>query len=297
MFDAIIVGGGPAGLSAALMLGRARRRVLICDTDQPRNAVSPALHGFLSRDGTAPEDLRRIGREQLRPYETVISRSVEVIDAARESDGFAVTLAGGAHERAHFLLLATGMVDEPPAIPGLLELWGTSVLQCPYCHGWEVRDQPLAIFGRGDDGLYGVLLLLGWSNDLVLCTDGPSGLAGRDRRLLSKQGIPVREERIERVEGKPGRPVRIIFEHGDAVTRRAIFLHAAQRQNSPLAEHLGCTFTDRGTILTDEDGYTGIPGLYAAGDLRQQRQQAIFAATDGALAAIAINTELLGLAG
>jgi thioredoxin reductase len=296
MFDVIIVGGGPAGLSAALMLGRARRRVLICDTDQPRNAVSPAVHGFLSRDGTAPEDLRRIGREQLRPYETVISRSVEVIDAARDGDDFAVTLDGDSHERAHFLLLATGMIDEPPAISGVQELWGTSVLQCPYCHGWEVRDQPLAIFGQGDDGLYGVLLLLGWSQDLVLCTNGPSRLSGRDRRLLSSQSIPVREERIERVEGEPGGPVRIMFERGDALMRRAIFLHAAQRQHSPLAERLGCTFTDRGTILTDEDGYTGIPGLYAAGDLRQQSQQAIFAAADGALAAIAINTELLGLA-
>ncbi len=297
MFDVIIVGGGPAGLSAALMLGRARRRVLICDTDQPRNAAATAVHGFFSRDGIAPEDLRRIGREQLRPYETVVSRPVEVTDAARDGNGFAVTLADGARERAHFLLLATGMIDEPPAIPGIQELWGTSVLQCPYCHGWEVRDQPLAIFGRGEDGLYGVLLLLGWSHDLVLCTDGPSRLGGRDRRLLSKQGIPVREERIERVEGEPGGPVRIAFESGDVLTRQAIFLHATQRQHSPLAERLGCTFTDRGTIHTDEVGYTGIPGLYAAGDLRQQSQQAIFAAADGALAAMAINMELLGLAG
>ena len=155
MLDVIIAGGGPAGLSAALMLGRARRRVLTCDTDQPRNAGSLAVHGFFSRDGIAPEDLRRIGHEQLRPYETVISRSVEVVDAARDGNDFAVTLADVAHERAHILSLATGMVDELPSISGLQELWGTSVLQCPSRHGWEVRDQPLAVFGQGEDGLYG----------------------------------------------------------------------------------------------------------------------------------------------
>src|SRR5262245_30346197 len=150
MYDVIIVGAGPAGLSAALMLGRSRRRVLVCDTGHPRNAAARAMHGFLTRDGMPPLEFLAIAREQLRQYDTVELRGVEVVEAACHPDAsFHVALADGARHTSRKLLIATGVVDNVPEIPGFRELYGRSVFHCPYCDGWEVRDQPLAIYGRG----------------------------------------------------------------------------------------------------------------------------------------------------
>ncbi|MCA1650372.1 MAG: NAD(P)/FAD-dependent oxidoreductase, partial [Acidobacteria bacterium] len=179
MYDVIIVGAGPAGLSAALMLGRCRRSVLVCDSGRPRNAASEAIHGYLTRDGMMPREFLEIARTELRKYETVEIRDSEVVDAECGGDSlFHVTLASGERLDARKLLLATGVADHVPPVPGLAELYGKSVHHCPYCDGWEVRDQPLAIYGRGDRGLGLSLELIVWSRDLVLCTDGPCELDG-----------------------------------------------------------------------------------------------------------------------
>jgi thioredoxin reductase len=200
MLDVLIVGAGPAGLSAALVLGRCRRRVVICDAGHPRNAASLGLHGFLTRDGIDPAEFLHIGREQLRPYETIELRQTEVIDARRLAGGFEVTLSDGERISSRKLLLATGVVDEVPAIAGLAELYGRSVFHCPYCDGWEMRDQSLAVYGCGENGLGLTLELLLWSRDLVLCTDGPSQLSEEERRRLVHHNIGLREERITRLE-------------------------------------------------------------------------------------------------
>ena len=292
MYDVIIVGGGPAGLSAALVLGRCRRRVLVCDTGTPRNAASRAMHGFLSRDGIPPWEFLKIARDQLRPYETVELRDVEVSNAECRESRFHVTLADGSTLETRKLLIATGVRDNLPEIPGFRELYGLSVFHCPYCDGWEVRDQPLAIYGRGDRGLGLSLEMTGWSRDLVLCTDGPSEIAADDLARLDRNGIGVREDRITRLEGT-ARLERIVFASGASLDRHAIFFTTGQTQQSALATGLGCAMNDKGTVLTRKYEATHLPGLYVAGDASRAVQWVIVAASEGAEAAFDINTALL----
>jgi thioredoxin reductase len=292
MYDVIIVGAGPAGLSAALMLGRSRRRVLVCDTGTPRNASARHIHGFLSRDGTPPRDLLRIAREQLRPYDTVELRDVEVTAAECRAGRFHATLGDGTAVDSRKLLIATGVVDNLPDIPGFQRLYGASVFHCPYCDGWEVRDQPLAIYGRGERGLGLSLELTGWSRDLVLCTDGPSEIAPEDLARLDRHGIRVREDRVVRLEGDD-RLERIVFATGEPLARVAVFFTTGQTQQSELARELGCLMNDKGTVWTGKYESTHLPGLYVAGDASRAVQWVVVAAAEGAEAAFAINTDLL----
>jgi thioredoxin reductase len=292
-FDCIIVGAGPAGLSAALILGRCRRNVVVCDAGRPRNAASHAMHGFLSRDGIRPSEFLRIGREQLGQYATVELRDVEVTDAKCATDGFEVTLGDGGLLRSRKLLLATGVVDRIPDIEGIASLYGRSVFHCPYCDGWEVRDRPIAVYGRGEQGLALALELTVWSRDLVLCTNGPSGLDEADLRRLKLHGIDVRDERILRLEGADGMLECVAFADGSRLARRALFFSTGNYQRSPLPSKLGCDFTQKGAVRTGRYEITQIPGLYVAGDASEAVQLAIVAAAEGAGAAFAINTALL----
>jgi thioredoxin reductase len=292
-YDCIVVGAGPAGLSAALMLGRCRRRVLVCDAGQPRNARSAGLHNYLTRDGIQPAELLRLAREELKRYSSVELRSVEVLDATRSPDGFRLVCADGKQLGARKLLLATGVVDELPEIEGLESLYGTSVHHCPYCDAWEWRDQPLAIYGRGEEGSSLALGLTVWSDDLVLCTDGPSGLSDAEAAQLNREGIEIREERIARLEGHDGRLERVVFIQGEPLPRRALFVCAGQHQRSGLARKLGCRFTSKGVVDTGSCEATDVAGLYVAGDSSKEAQFVVVAAAEGAEAGMAINKALL----
>jgi thioredoxin reductase len=294
MYDVVVVGAGPAGLSAALLLGRCRRRVIVCDTACPRNRVSRALHGFLSRDGTPPAELLRTSREQLTQYETVELRNVEVVDAKQVEDCFSISLADGEVLSSRMLLLATGVVDCLPAISGIDGFFGKSVFTCPYCDAWEVRDQPLAVYGRGEKGSGLALMLTLWSHDIILCTDGPSELSKEDQDRLVAHRIPIRVERVARLEGNDGVLERIIFQGGDTLRRRAMFFNTGQYQHSPLAKRLGCEITDAGGVKIGDYGQsTTIPGLYIVGDATRDVQFAIVAAAEATEAACAINKALL----
>lgn len=293
MFDVIVVGGGPAGLSAALILGRCRRRVLLCDGGDYRNAASQELHGFLTRDGIDPSELRWIAREQLRRYETIEIRKTKVTDARRVNNQFEVTLENGTRLGTRKLLLATGVVDNVPEIEGLEPLYGRSVHHCPYCDGWEVRDQPLAIYGKGEHGNGLALELTAWSRDLVLCTDGPSELSVEHIDRLNRNGINVREEKIARLEGSDGILERIVFADGEALPRRALFFSTGHYQRSDLPQKLGCEFTNKGAVKTGEYETTNISGLYVAGNAGRLVELVIVGAAEGAEAAFAINTALL----
>jgi thioredoxin reductase len=292
MYDVIIVGAGPAGLSAALILGRSRRRVLVCDTGRPRNAASRAMHGFLSRDGMPPAEFLRIAREQMQQYTTVEMRDVEVISAECVDGRFHVTLQDGVRLAARKLLIATGVVDNLPSIPGFRELYGQSVFHCPYCDGWEVRNQPLAVYGRGARGLGLSLELTGWSRDVVLCTDGPPELEADEIARLTRNGIAVRDEPVVGLEGRDGLE-RVVFERGEPLSRRALFFTTGQTQQSELARALGCTINDKGTVHTGKYETTHLSGLYVAGDASRAVQWVVVAAAEGAEAAFAINSDLL----
>jgi thioredoxin reductase len=294
MVDVIVVGAGPAGLSAALMLGRCRRSVVVFDDGHPRNAASQAMHGYLTRDGIPPHEFLRLAREQLTQYDTVSLREVRVVSAECRPDArFAVTLADGERVTARRLLLATGVVDNLPEIEGFRELYGRSIFHCPYCDGWEVRDQPLAVYGNGERGLGLSLELTGWSRDLVLCTDGPCEIDEAGRARLAHHRIAVREERVARLEGRDGVLTTVVFEHGIPLARRAMFFTTGQSQRSDLLGQLGCKFNEKGTVRTGKYETTHLPGLFVAGDASRAVQWVIVAASEGAEAAFAINTGLL----
>jgi thioredoxin reductase len=292
--DVIIVGAGPAGLSAALVLGRACRRVRVFDHNRPRNRFASAIHGFLTRDGVAPEEFRRLAREELARYDTVGIESAVVIEAGRLADGsFSVTLDDGRHCSSRRLLLATGVVDHVPTVRGLAELYGTSVFHCPYCDGWELRGQPLAVYGCNQRG-YGLALeLTGWTSDVVLCSDGSCELDAADLRMLARNRIALREERIARLEGRDGKLERIVFTTGPPLERRALFFTTGQTQSSDLARSLGCEFNEKGTVRTGPYESTTVPGLYVAGDASRAVQWVVVAAAEGAEAAYAINQDFI----
>lgn len=285
------MGGGPAGLSAALILARCRREILLCDSGHPRNAASHAMHGFLSRDGIDPADLLRIGREQLQPYGLeVVSR--EVVRASASGGGFRVELSDGRVVSSRRLLLATGVVDQVPDWEGASEMYGRSLFHCPYCDGWEVRDQALAAYGHGREAFGLALSLTRWSADVVLCTGRPVRFSRADRDRLTRHGIALRTEPIVGLEGVDGRLDRIVFARGEPLARRGVFFKTGQYQRSRLAEELGCEFNRKGTVRTNAFEGTCVPGLYVAGDASEDVQLAIIAASEGARAAFAINQSL-----
>jgi thioredoxin reductase len=291
--DVIIVGGGPAGLNAALVLGRCLRQVLVLDAGQPRNRWSHAVHNFLTRDGTPPTELRRLALEQLGPYETVRVRQALVIDAVANGGGFRVTLEGGEALYGRKLLLATGVQDVLPELEGFDALYGRSVFHCPYCDGWEQRGRPTAVLARGAAAAGLALELLGWTRDIVVCTDGPPGLSARDRSRLARHGIPVRPSRLARLEGVDGRLSDVVFADGTRLARQVAFFGYGQRQTSDLATRLGCALTRTGSVRTGRHEATHLPGLFVAGDASKLVQMAVVAAAEGAQAAFAINSALL----
>ncbi len=293
MFDVVIVGGGPAGLSAALVLGRACRRVVLVDSGKPRNSVSPALHGFLTRDCSDPAELRHIGREQLRRYENVETRDGVVSDARILDLGFEVDLEGGERLVCRKLLLATGIRDELPHIEGFADFYGSSAFHCPYCDGWEWRKTRIAIYGKAEKGAALALELLGWSGDVLLFTDGSAELPASDRDCLLRNGIAIEEGTILRLEGEGGLLTAVSMQDGRHIGRDVLFFAAPTNQSCGIASGFGCEFDEKGSVKTRAYERTNVPGLYVAGDASRHVELAIVAAAEGAMAAFAINSELL----
>lgn len=284
MFDVIIVGAGPAGMSAALILGRSRRNVLICDSGQPRNASSHAIHGFLTRDGIDPADFRRIGQEQLRQYANIEYRSTSVVDVVREANQLTLTLADTTTHSTRVMLLATGVVDTLPTTEGFDTFHGSGVFSCPYCDGWEVRDQPLAVYGQGQAGQTLAVQLLQWSRDIVLCTDGPSQLTMKELAFLHHNEIVVQEEPIARLEGSNGYFDKIVFSNGSTLARRAIFFRTKVQPRDELLKKLDIN-------MPEQYQQPIAPGVFLSGDAYQSRWVS-GAVADGAEAAVMINTFL-----
>jgi thioredoxin reductase len=292
-FDVLIVGAGPAGMSAALILGRCRRSVLICDTGRPRNYAVEHMHGFLSRDGVTPYEFRQSCHEQLEAYETVHHLPIEVVDVTCLRGEFTAVLADKAVITARKVMLATGMKDTLPPLPDIDQFYGVSVFHCPYCDGFERSDQPLAVYGKGEKGRGLAIELLVWSKDIVLCTDGESELSEDQIGKLAGNGIDVCDKKIIELKGKDGYLSSIAFDDGSHIDRRAMFFNVGETQHSELPRLMGCTFNHNNAVVTKEYEATHIPGLYVIGDASRRVQLAIIAAAEGAAAAFAVNTSLL----
>lgn len=270
-YEVIVIGGGAAGLSAALILGRSRRRVLVCDEGRPRNVPSREVHGFLSREGIAPHELLEISREQIAAYPTVTFASAYICDARRAEGGFVLTDDSGATYRTQRLLLATGVYDDLPEIDGLAEVWGRKAFVCPYCDAWEYRRKRIAVIGEGRRAQDLADELRQWSDDLCIS----------DQR------------KVARIEGADAPEIH--FRDGSRQRVDAIFLTAPLRLRFPLVGALGLQVRDDGGIAVDECGRTSLVGCYAAGDAVTTAHQVVLAAASGVQAAMAINEDLLEL--
>jgi thioredoxin reductase len=296
-YDTIIIGGGPAGLSAALVLGRSRRSVLVIDAGRPRNYASHAMHNFPTRDGIHPQRWLDLARRDLSRY-AVEFRSGVVTAANCRPGGFDVRM-GRTLLRSRTLLLATGVIDELPDIPGLTNFYGVGVHHCPYCDGWEYSDQPIAAFGHERKGLGLALNLQTWSKNLTIITNGER-LPPSARRDAERFNIRIRTEKIAALYSRRNQScgalkdplARIAFESGDDLPVRAIFFNTEKYQRSSLPSGLGCQINDVGGVIHDKRQRTGVSGLYLAGDASFDVQFVIVAAAEGAKAGVAINSDL-----
>jgi len=285
-YEVAIVGGGAAGLSAALVLGRARRRVIVIDAGRPRNAPASNMHGFLSRDGMPPGDLLDLGRAEVLHYgvELVTDRVVDALG------GFALRLLSGRIVEARHVLLATGAGDVlPVGIERAWERWGRDFLHCPYCHGWEIRDRPVGVLASVEHAH----LLRQWTDDVILFTHDAT-VTDDERATLQARGIVVVDGTVERLVVEDDRMRAVQLAGGRVVAREALFIRPALRANldNP-AVLLGCELRDDGLVHTGPDGRTSVPGVWAAGNATNPRAQVITAAGEGSAVAIAINTELV----
>lgn len=293
-YDVVIVGGGPAGLSAALALGRARKRVLLCDSGPRRNAAAEHIHNFVTRDGTPPDELRHVGRHQLASYPNVEVRDVRVESISGTRGAFRVGLTPET-ALARRVLLCTGMVDDMLPIDGFRERWGRGIFQCPYCHGWEVQDRRWGYLAREADAAHLVVfavLLRGWTRDVVVFTSGAFDVSQEARDRLRAAGIRLEVAPVARLVGREHRLEAVELANGTAVPCEALFAHPPQRQVE-LIRGLGVALDDDGHVRVDAmTRETSVSGVYAAGDLTTRMQGAIIAAASSAQAAAMINAEL-----
>jgi thioredoxin reductase len=295
VYDVVIVGGGAAGLSAAIVLGRCRRRVLLCDWGQPRNHASRAVHCLLGHEGVRPAELLAKGRRELEQYTTVEAHADRATEITPSETQFEVACGDGLTLRARKVLLTTGLTDEVPRIEGIQELYGRSVHHCPYCDGFEHRDQPLAVYGAGDKGAGLALQMKQWSSDVILCTDGASEVSSTMHSRLRQHDIAVCSERIARLEGtEDGALKNIHFQGGKFLKRTALFFTTGCHQRSDLSAVLGCARDKKGGIVTDPvTEESSVRGVYVAGDASRDVLLVAVAMAEGAKAGVAINRALL----
>jgi thioredoxin reductase len=297
-WDCIVVGAGAAGSSAALVLGRARRRTLVIDSGHQSNLVAEGIGGLLGSDGRPPADFYAAGRDELAAYPAVELRSGEVVGGERHDGGFVLELADGSREAARRVLLATGMDYRFPALPGIAERWGRSAFHCPFCHGWEVRDQPLGVLDRGDTGVKRALLLRFWSDDVTLFTDGPAELDAQDAERLRAAGVAVDERPVAGLRGPGDTLTAVTFDDGGERACRGLLVPVTLHQRSALAEQLGAAAAEPGPVVVDAidvdpSFHTGVPGLFAAGDVSVQMPSVANAIAAGSSAAAMIVHDLM----
>ncbi|MGU3470923.1 NAD(P)/FAD-dependent oxidoreductase [Paenibacillus sp. D51F] len=290
--DSIIIGGGPAGMSAALVLGRARRNVLVIDEERPRNRVTHATNGFLTRDGISPGEFRKVAREQIAAYPSVRFIRDQAVEITGSDGDFRLKTLHGDSYRSKKLLFASGKKDLPMNIPGLDDVYGRSAFVCPFCDGWELRDKPLALIVNGPQAFHFAKLVSGWSRHIAICTNGPDELADEQREQLAERGIPLYTSPIQQIESSEGIVTKVLLEDGISVPCSGIFFGSKLAPGSDLPAALGCIINEQGVLDVDILGKTNLPGVFGAGDAATPMNQAIIAASMGSAAAAGIVSEL-----
>ncbi|RPK30754.1 Thioredoxin reductase [Paenibacillus xylanexedens] len=292
LLDVLIIGGGPAGLNAALVLGRARKNVVVIDDETPRNWVTRETHGFVTRDGASPREFRKAAKEQIAAYPSVQFAS-DTATAITGNDGdFVIKTTQGASYRTKKILFAVGKKDLPLDINGLTEIYGKSAFVCPYCDGWELRDQSLVIIVSGDKALHMAKVISGWTERYTICTNGSDSLTDEQREELKQHHVTVFDAPIQSINSEEGMVQQVVLNDGTAIPCTGVFFQPKLFTGSELPKAIGCEITESGTVIVDATGKTSVAGVYSAGDAASELYQAITAASLGALTAVSINNEL-----
>jgi thioredoxin reductase len=296
VFDCAIIGGGPAGLNAALVLGRARRNTILFDNNNPRNAVTQESHGFITRDGIKPQEFREIAHKDIAKYPSVIYEKKEIISITKKGQLFELVASNKELYQSKTIIISTGLKDVLPDIENISDYYGKSLFNCPYCDGWEMRDKPLVVIieEQKAQSFQFIQIVYNWSKDLIVCNNGKSILNPEQKRLIQNKDIKIMENKIKNFEGKDGQMEKIHFESGDSVIRKGGFVAPQPIQASDFAKKLGCEYNSLGGISVDFFGKTNVEGVYAAGDASVfNPAQLIIAAADGLKAAAGVNRDLI----
>jgi len=292
-FDIIIVGGSYSGLAAGMALGRALKKVLIIDNGQPCNRQTPTSHNFITQDGKTPKEIATLAKHQVEQYDTIRFFNGLAIKGAKTNNGFEIQVSSGEIFFAKKLIFATGIKDIMPSIEGYAECWGISVLHCPYCHGYEVKGGKTGILGNGNFGFEFSVLILNWTKDLTLFTDGKSVLTSEQTVKLQSHNIKIIEKVIEKLEHKCGYLESIRFKDGSTLPVRAMYAHSEFKQNCMIPKDLGCELTEEGYIKVDNLQKTSIHGIFACGDNTTRMRTVANSTAMGTTAGIAISKEMI----
>ena len=293
IYDVIIVGGGPAGCNAAMVLARSRRTVLIIDEGKHRNQLSQGIHNYLTRDGVKPGEYLELAYKEMADYHIPIIRTRAIKARQLEQKGFEITDNTGTIYLCRRLLLATGVTDKIPDIPGIQELWGCCVHHCPFCDGWECRDKVIALYSRNVNGYGMAMALQHLSKEVILFTDGRSYLKTKQRSHLQALNIRVISRRVKELLYDNKQLHHIALQNGEQVPCDVLFVNHGHHVNSELLEQLDCRRTKLGAAITNKQQQTSIPGVYVAGDASFDMHFVVVAAAEGAKAAVAIHSDLL----
>ncbi|MCF6407080.1 NAD(P)/FAD-dependent oxidoreductase [Chitinophaga filiformis] len=284
-FDVAIIGGASAGLAAALILGRSIRKTVVFDTGEPRNRPAAHAHNVFTRDGVSPLEILAIGREQLKAYPSVTIAQERVITAAKEDGAFRLETASGGTFVVRKVIIATGVKDILPEIAGIQALWGNKVIHCPYCHGWEAKNTPIALIGNDDMAYHLIPIVRNLNKDLTVFTNGKSAFSEEQQAKLQQQGIGLIETPVTAVEDA-GDGMRLVLADGTVHHKQAAYVRAVRMQfNNELAVQLGCELEEAGSIKVDEFQQTTVPGVFAAGDVAHPMFHQVMAAAAGGLKA------------
>ncbi|SHH23545.1 Thioredoxin reductase [Chryseolinea serpens] len=292
-FDVIIVGGSYSGLAAGMALGRALRKVLIIDSGKPCNRQTPHSHNFITQDGKTPKEIATLAKQQVEKYDTVTFVSDLATTGKKTEKGFEIQTASGETFGASKLIFATGISDIMPDLAGYAECWGISVLHCPYCHGYEVKNEQTGILGNGEYGFEFSALISNWTKDLTLFTNGPSTLTAEQTAKVKGRNIKIVESEIEKLEHAQGHLQKVIFKDGTVAPLKALYARPAFKQHCTLPETLGCEMTEEGYVKVDAFQKTTMPGIFACGDNTTRMRSVANAVAMGTAAGAVVNRELV----